>query len=156
MVSRINGFGHILLVEDNPMDVALTLDAFSEVNLKNSIHVANTGQEALNYLFGAGKFSDRDQYPLPDLILLDLKLPGIDGHEVLRRIKLAPALKRVPIVVLTSSKTDTDLITSYDNGANSYLIKPVSTKDFLAVVHQIDQYWLTLNIGPPPTNTGDD
>ena len=156
MVSRIYGLGHILLVEDNPMDVALTLDASSEANLKNSIHVATNGQEALDYLSGTGKFSDRDQYPLPDLILLDLKLPGIDGHEVLRRIKLTPALKRVPIVVLTSSKKDTDLIKSYDNGANSYLIKPVSTKDFLAVVQQIDQYWLTLNIGPPPTTMGDD
>lgn len=156
MVSRITPPGHILLVEDNPMDVALTLDAFREANLSQHIHTVNSGQAALDYLFGADPYGNRDQYPLPNLVLLDLKLPGIDGHEVLRRIKGAPQIRRVPIVVLTSSQTDTDLIRSYDNGANSYLNKPVSSKDFLTVVQQIDQYWLTLNITPPLTTPGDD
>lgn len=151
---RGNGLMYILLVEDNPMDVELTLDAFREAKLKNHVHVARSGQEALNYLFGREPFGDRKLYPLPDLILLDLKLPGIDGHEVLRQIKTTPNLKRLPVVVLTSSQEDRDLVKSYDNGANSYLVKPVSAHDFLAVVEQIDRYWLTLNIGPPLPDSG--
>lgn len=155
MPSREDKPIHILLVEDNPLDVELTLDAFREARLSNSIHVVRTGQEALNYLFGREKFSDRQAYPLPTLILLDLKLPGIDGHEVLRQIKATPSLRRLPVIILTSSREDTDLIASYDRGANSYLVKPVSANGFLQVVHQIDQYWLTLNIGPPLFDPGD-
>ena len=143
------GSPHILLVEDNPMDIELTLDAFREAKLHNSIHVARSGGEALNYLFGHDQYDDRKSYPLPDLILLDLKLPGIDGHEVLNRIKTSPVLKRLPVVILTSSQEDTDLLKSYDGGANSYLVKPISANGFLEIVHQIDHYWLTLNISPP-------
>jgi len=139
----------ILLVEDNRMDVELTLDAFREAKLSNRIHVASTGQQALDYLFGRHAYSDRKQSPLPNLILLDLKLPGIDGFEVLRQIKAAPIIKRIPVIILTSSKEEGDRALSYDNGANSYLVKPVSFKGFLDVVHQIEGYWLSLNIAPP-------
>lgn len=140
---------HILLVEDNRMDVELTLDAFREVRLMNPVHVAPNGQDALDYLFGRGKYADRETYPLPRLILLDLKLPGIDGFEVLRQIKAAPILKRLPIIILTSSKEEGDRILSYDNGANSYLVKPVSFEGFLDVVRHIKGYWLSLNVEPP-------
>ena len=98
----------ILLVEDNRMDVELTLDAFGEAHLGKKVYVANNGQEALDYLFGNGKYAERDQYPLPDIVLLDLKMPGIDGFEVLRQVKQAPVLKRLPIIVLTSSTQDGD------------------------------------------------
>lgn len=131
------------------MDIELTLDAFHEAHLANSIHVAKNGQEALDYLFGREQYADRDAYPLPRLVLLDLKLPGIDGFEVLRRIKSTPILKRMPVVILTSSKEEGDRALSYDIGANSYLVKPVSFEGFLSVVRQIEGYWLTLNIEPP-------
>ena len=140
---------HILLVEDNRMDVELTLDAFREAHLRNTIHVAWNGQEALDYLFGREKYGDRKEYPLPDLILLDLKMPVIDGQEVLRQVKGSAFLKRIPVVVLTSSKEEGDLALSYDNGANSYLIKPVSFDEFLSVVCEVANYWLTINILPP-------
>lgn len=140
---------HILLVEDNRMDVELTLDAFREARLLNSVHVAPNGQDALDYLFGRGRYADRNSYPLPHLILLDLKLPGIDGFEVLRRIKATLILKRLPVIILTSSRDEGDRALSYDNGANSYLVKPVSFEGFMDVVRQIEGYWLSLNVGPP-------
>ncbi len=140
---------HILLVEDNRMDVELTLDAFREAQLGNTIHVAWNGQEALDYLFGNGKFADREAYPMADLILLDLKMPGIDGHEVLRQVKSSPILKRIPLIMLTSSAEEGDRIFSYDNGANSYLVKPVTFAGFLEDVRTIGDYWLILNVGPP-------
>lgn len=140
----------ILLVEDNRMDIELTLDAFREARLGNRIQVAQGGQPALDYLFGHGEFADRRRHPLPDLILLDLKMPGIDGFEVLRQIKGSPALKRLPVVILTSSREEGDRALSYDIGANSYLTKPVSFEGFLDVVKQIDHYWLLLNVEPPP------
>ena len=139
----------ILLVENSPMDIELTLDAFREVRLGNHVQLARDGEEALDYVFGRSRFADREACPLPDLILLDLRLPKIDGHEVLRRIKQAPSLKRIPVVVLTSSKEEGDRALSYDGGANSYLLKPVSFEGFLKVVRQLKEYWLTLNVGPP-------
>ena len=139
----------ILLVEDNPMDVELIIDAFKEARLGNKIQVAGNGKEALEFLFGEGKYADRKQYPFPDLVLLDLKMPGIDGHEVLKRIKHADKLKRLPVIILTSSRDEGDRAVSYDNGANSYLVKPVSFDDFLEVVKQVSDYWLTLNVEPP-------
>ena len=145
----MTGPARILLVEDSRMDVELTLDAFREARLANTISVASNGQAALDYLFGRGPYADRTTYPLPNLILLDLKLPGIDGHMVLREIKRTPELKRLPVIILTSSKEEGDRALSYDNGANSYLVKPVSFEGFLDVVRQLEDYWFTLNVGPP-------
>lgn len=145
----MNKTAHILLVEDNQMDVELTLDAFREARLSNAIHVTRNGGEALDYLFGRGKYSDPESHPLPDLVLLDLKMPGIDGFEVLRQIKSTAGLKRLPVIILTSSKEEGDRTMSYDIGANSYLVKPISFEGFLAVVRSIGDYWLTLNMGPP-------
>jgi len=139
----------ILLVEDNRMDVELTLDAFREARLMNVVHVATNGTAALDYLLGRGAYADREAYPMPDLILLDLKLPGVDGFQVLREVKAAPILKRLPVVILTSSKEEGDRALSYDIGANSYLVKPVSFDGFLGVIQQIEGYWLSLNVGPP-------
>jgi CheY-like chemotaxis protein len=139
----------ILLVEDNMMDVELTLDAFREAKLKNEVNVARNGQDALDYLFGRDKYADRTLFPLPNLVLLDLKMPGIDGFEVLRQIKNTDILKRIPVIILTSSKEEGDRTLSYDIGANSYLLKPVSFEGFTEVVKKIDDYWFTLNIGAP-------
>jgi CheY-like chemotaxis protein len=140
---------HILLVEDNPMDVELTLTAFREAKLCNKIHAVLNGQDALDYTFGRGQYANRELYPKPDLILLDIKLPGIDGFEVLRQIKATPIVKRIPVIMLTSSKEEGDRALSYDNGVNSYIIKPVSFRCFMDVVTQINGYWLSLNIAPP-------
>jgi CheY-like chemotaxis protein len=140
---------HLLLVEDKRMDIELTLDAFKEARLNNTIQVAKNGQEALDYVFGRAQYADRKTYPFPNLVLLDLKLPGVDGFEVLRQIKSTPLLKRLPVVILTSSKEEGDRALSYDIGANSYLVKPVSFDGFLGVIREINGYWLTLNVGPP-------
>ncbi len=139
----------ILLVEDNLMDVELTLDAFAQVGLKNTVTIARTGEEALNYICGKGKFADRKNFPTPDLVLLDLKLPGISGHEVLAELKNDERTKRIPVVVLTSSHEEGDRAVCYDNGVNSYLVKPIVFGEFVKVVRAIGDYWLTLNVGPP-------
>jgi len=145
----MNKLAHILLVGDNRMDVELTLDAFKEARLLNTIHISPNGQDALDYLFGRGKYADRITYPTPNLVLLDLKLPGVDGFEVLRQVKSAPILKRLPVVVLTSSKEEGDRALTYDIGANSYIVKPVSFDGFLDVIKQIEGYWISLNVAPP-------
>ena len=142
-------FAHILLVEDNRMDVELTLDAFKEARLLNTIYVSPNGQDALDYLFRRGKYADRITYPIPNLVLLDLKLPGVDGFEVLRQVKSAPILKRLPVIILTSSKEEGDRALTYDIGANSYIVKPVSFNGFLDVIKQIEGYWISLNVAPP-------
>ena len=139
----------ILLVEDNRMDVELTLDAFRQAKLVNTIHVVSTGHQALDYLFGRAQYADRKAFPLPNLVLLDLKLPGMDGFEVLRQVKITPIIKRIPVIILTSSKEEGDRALCYDNGANSYLVKPVSFEGFLGVVRQIEGYWVSLNVAPP-------
>lgn len=148
-MSAIRNLAPILLVEDNRMDVELTLDSFREMELARRVHVAWNGQQALDYLLGRKEYADRETYPLPSLVLLDLKLPGVDGFEVLRQIKSTPVLKRLPVVVLTSSREEVDRSLSYDHGANSYLVKPPSLEGFLNVVRQIEGYWLTLNVEPP-------
>lgn len=139
----------ILLVEDQRMDIELTLDAFREARLANFIQVATTGEEALDYLEGQREFSDRQAHPLPDLILLDLKMPGIDGFEVLKKLKATDKLKRIPVIILTSSKEEGDRALSYDLGVNSYLVKPVSFDGFLHTVKEIGEYWIVLNVRPP-------
>jgi CheY-like chemotaxis protein len=139
----------ILLVEDNHMDEVLTLDAFGQARLKNNIQVVRNGEDALKYIFGELEYADRNSYPLPDLILLDLKLPGISGHEVLTRLKTTPTLKRIPVIILASSKEEGDLEMSYDRGANSYLVKPITFEGFLGTVRSIEEYWLSLNVSPP-------
>ncbi|MEW8000997.1 MAG: response regulator [Candidatus Thiodiazotropha endolucinida] len=141
----------ILLVDDSRMDVELTLDAFKEARLNNRVETSCSGQEALDYLFGNDRFANRNKYPIPDLILLDLKMPGVDGFEVLKRVKGTPMIKRIPVVILTSSKEEGDRALSYDIGANSYLVKPVAFTGFIDVVRQIEDYWLTLNVRAPMT-----
>lgn len=139
----------ILLVEDNSDDVALTLRAFRKSNLKNEIVVAEDGADALDYLLGEGKYAGRDTTIAPTLILLDLKLPKIPGLEVLRRIRADERTKLLPVVILTSSVEEQDLITSYKLGANSYLRKPVDFNKFIEAVQQLGLYWLVLNESPP-------
>lgn len=139
----------VLLVDDNLMDIELAIEAFRSVSFPSQIEVANGGQQALDYLLGHGAYANRERYPLPTLILLDLKMPGIDGFDVLRRLKLTPSLKRIPVIILTSSREKGDLASAYDMGANSYLVKPVSFAKFIEIVRQIQDYWLALNVSPP-------
>ncbi len=139
----------IMLVEDEEMDIELTLDAFREAHLANRIHVCRTGDEALDYLSARGEYRDRRRFPLPDLILLDLNLPGTSGFEVLRRVKATDGLRRLPVIILTSSTEEGDRAMGYDSGANSYLVKPISFEGFLEVVRVVGEYWLSLNVGPP-------
>jgi len=135
----------ILLVEDNPNDVKLTLNAFATANLANSVHVARDGVEALEYLFGAEQNSGQKIPNPPKLVLLDLKLPRLDGHEVLKRIKGDPRTSGIPVVVLTSSSEERDVMRTYQNGANSYIVKPVDFEQFTESVRDIGKYWLVLN-----------
>ncbi len=138
----------ILLVEDNPDDEALALRALKKSNLANEIAVARDGVEALDFLFCEGKFADRDPCELPVVVLLDLKLPKVDGLEVLKRIKNDDRTRRLPVVILTSSSEERDIIDSYDFGANSYIRKPVDFNQFTEAVAQLGLYWLILNEVP--------
>lgn len=140
----------ILLVEDNPDDEALTLRAFNKSNLKNEVIVVRDGAEALDYLFGTGEFRGRDLSIMPHLILLDLKLPKIDGLEVLKRLRDNPRTKFLPVVILTSSKEQEDIIQGYTLGANSYVRKPVDFNQFVIAIQQLGLYWLVLNEAPNP------
>ncbi len=139
---------HILLVEDNPDDVALTLRAFKKNHIMNCLHVVTDGAEALEYLFGTGKYQGRDTSLQPTVILLDLKLPKVDGLEVLKRIRSDERTKLVPVVILTSSKEEVDIVNVYANGANSYIRKPVEFEKFIEAVGQLGLYWLLLNERP--------
>jgi CheY-like chemotaxis protein len=140
----------ILLVEDNPNDVELTLHAFEKHKLANSIHVARDGQEALDYRFGElGNRDDAGHGP-PKVILLDLKLPKVDGLEVLRTIRADPSLRTVPVVILTSSREERDVVESYNLGVNSYIVKPIEFDKFVETVRALEFYWLLLN-EPPVT-----
>jgi len=139
----------ILLVEDNDDDVALTLRAFKKNNIKNTVVVACDGIEALDYLFATGAYNGRDRSDLPQVVLLDLKLPKLEGLEVLRRIRAEESTKMLPVVVLTSSKEEQDLIASYRLGCNSYVRKPVDFDEFVEAARQLGLYWLLLNEAPP-------
>ncbi|NPV00809.1 MAG: response regulator [Brevinematales bacterium] len=139
----------ILLVEDNPSDVELTKRAFKKSNIVNNLIVVCDGQEALDYIFGTGKFEGRDTAIQPTVILLDLKLPKIDGITVLRRIKSDELARKIPVVVLTTSNEDSDLDTCYELGVNSYIRKPVDFNRFAEVVSQLGLYWMVLNEIPP-------
>jgi two-component system, response regulator len=138
----------ILLVEDNPNDLALTLRAFKKNNLANHIHVVRDGAEALEFIFCTGAYANRNIENGPKMILLDLKLPLVDGLEVLRRIKSDPRTQRIPVVVLTSSREERDMVESYQLGVNSYIVKPVDFEQFTASVRTLGMYWLLLNQPP--------
>jgi two-component system response regulator len=139
----------IMLVEDNPDDEELTLLALKESNILNEVVVTRDGAEALEYLFGTGKYAGRGAPPLPQLILLDLKLPKLGGLEVLERLRADPRTKFIPVVILTSSSEEEDIAASYRLGANSYVRKPIEFNHFAEAVKQVGLYWLLLNEAPP-------
>jgi two-component system response regulator len=141
----------LLLVEDNLDDVELTLRAFAKSNVANRIIVARDGQEALDFLFAEGAYAARPHADDPEAVLLDLKLPRVDGHEVLRRMRADPRTRRTPVVILTSSRQEQDILSSYDLGANSFIRKPVDFAQFLEAAKQLGLYWLVLN--EPPDST---
>ena len=138
----------ILLVEDNPKDMELTLRALKKANLANLIHVVRDGAEALEFIFGEGAHAGRKIEDAPKVVLLDLKLPKVDGLEVLKRIKGDPRTKTIPVVVLTSSKEQKDVVESYNLGVNSYIVKPVNFERFVEAVQELGFYWLLLNQPP--------
>jgi two-component system response regulator len=142
----------ILLVEDDPDDIELTLHALREHKLANRIHVVQDGEQALNFLFCRGKYGDRNLNDQPKLVLLDLKLPKLDGLEVLRMIKSESSTKAIPVVILTSSKEERDLSGAYKLGANSYIQKPLDFTSFRERVNELGYYWLLVNEPPPVTN----
>ena len=139
----------ILLVEDNPDDELLTLRALRKNHVGNEVHVAHDGAEALDFLFGTGSYAGRDTRVQPQLILLDLKLPKIDGLEVLQRLRADPRTQLIPVVILTTSREESDLVAGYRAGVNSYIRKPVEFEEFSEAVHQLGMYWLLLNEVPP-------
>jgi len=145
---RASSSVEILLVEDSAHDVELALSALGEANLANHVHVARDGEEALDFVFCTGSQADRDITATPSLILLDLKLPKVDGLEVLRRVKADARTKAIPVVVLTSSNEQRDLLESYQLGVNSYIVKPVNFDHFVAAVQDVGMYWLRLNQRP--------
>ena len=138
----------ILLVEDNRTDAELTLGVFRQARLTNTVHVACTGAEALDYILGRGEFANRERHPLPDLVLLHLTTPLVSGNQVLREIRSRPRLARIPVVILTSSKEEGERALGYDFGPDSYLVKPIAFGDLLAMAGRIEDYSLTLNVYP--------
>ena len=138
----------ILLVEDNQSDVELTLRALKKNNLANSVHVVNDGAEALDFLFGTGNYSDRDVNHHPKVVLLDLKLPKVSGIEVLQKMRGDERTKTIPVVVLTSSQEERDIVDAYKLGVNSYIVKPVDFDHFVKTVSDLGLYWLLLNQPP--------
>lgn len=141
----------VLLVEDNPDDVVLALHAFKKSNFSNRVHVVRDGAEALEYIFCTGAYAGRQIDQVPRFILLDLKLPKVDGLEVLKRIKSDPRTKNTPVVMMTSSREENDLVASYALGVNSYIVKPVDFQQFVEATRTLGLYWLLLN--EPPVST---
>jgi len=147
-MNNTNNIIEILLVEDNPQDLELTQRALKKANLANHIQVARDGEEALQFIFCEGPYAGRKIENGPKVVLLDLKLPKVDGKEVLARMKSDPRTKMIPVVVLTSSKEQSDLVESYKLGVNSYIVKPVNFEGFAAAVQELGMYWLLLNQPP--------
>ncbi len=145
----MNKSNTILLIEDNPSDVELTKRALEKGSIRNELIVATDGQEALDYIFGTGAYAGRDTSDMPTLTLLDLKLPKVSGMDVLRQIRAEACTRRMPVVILTSSREDQDLAAGYDLGVNSYIRKPVDFNQFAHAVEQLKLYWLVLNELPP-------
>jgi CheY-like chemotaxis protein len=139
----------ILLVEDNSRDLELTLNALRRENLANRIEVSRDGEEALDFLFCRGRYSDRSMNEQPRLVLLDLKLPKVDGLEVLRQIKGDPRTKAIPVVIMTSSREERDMVEGYKLGVNAYIQKPVDFDEFRQIVNQIGLFWMVVNQSPP-------
>ena len=144
----------ILLVEDNPNDVKLTMSAFEKSNVSNEIVVVGDGEEAIDYLFARGRHAGRDSEAMPEVILLDMKLPKIDGLGVLKRLRADERTRRLPVVMLTSSKEERDVTSSYDLGANSFIRKPVDFTQFIDAARHLGLYWLEMNEPPPPRESG--
>lgn len=142
----------ILVVEDNPYDLEMTLRGLNTAHLANHVHVVRDGEEALEFIFCEGRYADRPIAALPKVVLLDLKLPKVDGLEVLARMKADPRTKAVPVVMLTSSQEQVDLVRSYALGVNSYIVKPVNFESFVKAVQELGFYWLLLN--QPPAAAG--
>lgn len=140
----------ILLVEDNPDDVELALVAFNRGQVAGDVVVVSSGEQALDYLFAAGEYASRRSADPPEVVLLDLNLPKLDGFEVLRRLRADERTRRLPVVMLTSSKDEQDVVRSYDLGANSFVQKPVDFDRFVDTARQLGSYWLVLNEPPPP------
>lgn len=144
----------ILLVEDNPHDAELTLAALEHGNVSNPVHLARDGAEALDYLYRRGSFAERGPEE-PIVVLLDLKMPKVDGLDVLRRVKADETLRSIPIVMLTSSREESDLVASYSLGANAYVVKPVDFSQFASAIRQVGAFWAVVNEPPPPgTSSG--
>ena len=139
----------VLLVEDNPDDEALTIRALRKASVANEIAVVRDGSEAVEFLFCEGAYADRDGSDMPGLVLLDLKLPKLSGIDVLRRMRADPRTRLIPVVILTSSSEEEDMLRSYESGANSYVRKPVAFAKFADAVSQLGLYWMILNEGPP-------
>jgi CheY-like chemotaxis protein len=139
----------IMLVEDNPDDEELTLRALRKASIANNVFVSRDGQEALDFLFGTGKHAGRTPLTMPAVVLLDLKLPKLDGIDVLKRMRADPRTKLIPVVVLTSSSEDEDMLRSYQSGANSYVRKPIEFSAFADAVTQLGMYWMLINQTPP-------
>jgi two-component system response regulator len=144
----------ILLVEDNPNDVKLTMSAFEKSNVSNEIVVVGDGEEAIDYLFARGRHAGRDSEAMPEVILLDMKLPKIDGLGVLKRLRADERTRRLPVVMLTSSKEERDVTSSYNLGANSFVRKPVDFAEFIDAARHLGLYWLEMNEPPPRRESG--
>lgn len=152
MIECMNSQVEVLLVEDNIHDAEMTIRSLKKVNLANSLVHVKDGEEALDFIFAEGKFAGRNMVDCPKVILLDIKMPKVDGIEVLRRIKSHEATRTIPVVIMTSSKEEQDVVKSYELGVNSYVVKPVDFEGFAKAVSQLGMYWLLTN-HPPLSNT---